>query len=65
VTIYPAPSFYYGDERLPDGDFAAGAISGPAHAARYWELSQDRQQHAWMDTFVAGEGYQKFQLQEV
>lgn len=54
-------SFYYGDERLPDGDYVAGAISGSAHALRYWELSQDKQQHPWMDTFVAGVGYTKFE----
>ncbi|KAH8645853.1 hypothetical protein BGZ60DRAFT_555809 [Tricladium varicosporioides] len=53
-------TFYYGDERLENGQFAAGAISGPAHAARYWELSQDHTQHPWMDTFVAGVGYKKF-----
>ncbi|KAH8429235.1 uncharacterized protein LDX57_006902 [Aspergillus melleus] len=53
-------TFYYGDERLDNGDYASGAISGPAHAERYWELSQDRTQHEWMDTFVAGKGYKKF-----
>ncbi|TAQ86978.1 hypothetical protein B7494_g4681 [Chlorociboria aeruginascens] len=54
-------TFYYGDERFDNGQFVAGAISGEAHAARYWELSQDRVQHEWMDTFVAGIGYKKFQ----
>lgn len=54
------PSFYYGDERLANGDFASGAISGVAHAERYWELSQDRKQRPWMDTFVAGHGYKEF-----
>lgn len=53
-------TFYYEDERLPEGDFAAAAISGPAHAARYWQLSQDRRQHACIDTFVADQGYKKF-----
>ena len=52
--------FYYGDERLSNGDFASGAISGVAHAERYWELSQDRKQRPWMDTFVAGQGYKEF-----
>lgn len=52
--------FYYGDERLANGDFASGAISGVAHAERYWELSQDRKQRQWMDTFVAGQGYKEF-----
>ncbi|KAJ5537820.1 short chain type dehydrogenase [Penicillium frequentans] len=53
-------TFYYGDERLSNGDFASGAISGVAHAERYWELSQDRKQRPWMDTFVAGQGYKEF-----
>lgn len=53
-------SFYYGDERLANGDFVGGAISGIAHAERYWELSQDRKQRPWMDTFVAGQGYKEF-----
>ena len=53
-------SFYYADERFEDGSPVRDQINGPAHAARFWELSQDRTQHHWMDTFVAGIGYKKF-----
>ncbi|KAF2137747.1 uncharacterized protein K452DRAFT_278106 [Aplosporella prunicola CBS 121167] len=58
-------TFYYCDERLEDGNFAAGAINGPAHAEQYWELSQDRQQGEWRYTFVAGLGYKRFQDTQV
>ncbi|KAK2803072.1 hypothetical protein FQN50_007153 [Emmonsiellopsis sp. PD_5] len=53
-------TFYYVDERQSNGDYAYDAISGPGHAGRYWDLSQDRKQQPWMHTFVTGEGYKKF-----
>ncbi|KAK2776212.1 hypothetical protein FQN53_002846 [Emmonsiellopsis sp. PD_33] len=62
VTAYKDKgyTFYYADERKSNGDYAYSAISGPGHAERYWDLSQDRNQQPWLHTFVTGEGYKKF-----
>ncbi|CCT73881.1 uncharacterized protein FFUJ_09292 [Fusarium fujikuroi IMI 58289] len=51
--------FYYADERKPDGA-PKYRVDGDAHADLYWELSQGKEQGHWMQTFVKGEGYKKF-----
>ncbi|EWZ36231.1 hypothetical protein BFJ63_vAg6941 [Fusarium oxysporum f. sp. narcissi] len=51
--------FYYADERKPDGA-PKYRVDGNAHADLYWELSQGKEQGHWMQTFVKGEGYKKF-----
>ncbi|KAG7407281.1 Short-chain dehydrogenase/reductase-like protein YusS [Fusarium oxysporum f. sp. rapae] len=51
--------FYYADERKPDGA-PKYRVDGDAHADLYWELSQGKEQGPWMQTFVKGEGYKKF-----
>ncbi|KAF5635716.1 short chain type dehydrogenase [Fusarium sp. NRRL 25303] len=51
--------FYYADERKPDGA-PKYRVDGDAHADLYWELSQGKEQGPWMQTFVKGEGYRKF-----
>ncbi|EXK29602.1 hypothetical protein FOXG_11840 [Fusarium oxysporum f. sp. lycopersici 4287] len=52
--------FYYADERKPDGA-PKYRVDGNAHADLYWELSQGKEQGHWMQTFVKGEGYKKFE----
>ncbi|KAF9767002.1 hypothetical protein IL306_000500 [Fusarium sp. DS 682] len=51
--------FYYADERKADGA-PKYRVDGDAHADLYWELSQGKEQGPWMQTFVKGEGYKKF-----
>ncbi|KAF5695617.1 short-chain dehydrogenase reductase like yusS [Fusarium denticulatum] len=51
--------FYYADERKPDGA-PKYRVDGDAHADLYWALSQGKEQGPWMQTFVKGEGYKKF-----
>ncbi|KAI1024389.1 hypothetical protein LB503_007107 [Fusarium chuoi] len=51
--------FYYADERKPDGA-PKYRVDGDAHADLYWDLSQGKEQGPWMQTFVKGEGYRKF-----
>uniref|UniRef100_A0A0D2Y6D0 Uncharacterized protein n=1 Tax=Fusarium oxysporum (strain Fo5176) TaxID=660025 RepID=A0A0D2Y6D0_FUSOF len=66
VTILPkfldagVGKFYYADERKPDGA-PKYRVDGNAHADLYWELSQGKEQGHWMQTFVKGEGYKKFE----
>ncbi|KAF5980155.1 short-chain dehydrogenase/reductase like protein yusS [Fusarium bulbicola] len=52
--------FYYADERKPDGA-PKYRVDGDAHADLYWALSQGKEQGPWMQTFVKGEGYKKFE----
>ena len=54
--------FYYGDERKADGT-AKYRVDGDAHAKLYWELAEEKTQGPWMQTFVKGEGYKKFDSQ--
>ncbi|KAH8700250.1 putative short-chain dehydrogenases/reductase [Talaromyces proteolyticus] len=56
--------FYWGDQRLSDGQPLATGLSGPAHAELYLELAKDPKQRAWMQTFVKGQGYVVFPRQE-
>ncbi|KAF1807819.1 putative short chain type dehydrogenase [Eremomyces bilateralis CBS 781.70] len=51
--------FYYTDERKADGA-ARYQISGDTHAELYWDLAHDKTQGPWMQTFVQGVGYKKF-----
>jgi hypothetical protein len=51
--------FYYGDERKADGT-AIYRVNGEAHAKLYWELSEAKKHGPWMQTFVNGVGYKKF-----
>ncbi|OAR01181.1 hypothetical protein LLEC1_03857, partial [Akanthomyces lecanii] len=51
--------FYYADERKEDGS-PKYRIDGDAHAKLYWELAHDNAQGPWMQTFVTGVGYKKF-----
>jgi hypothetical protein len=54
--------FYYGDERKADGS-AKYRVDGDAHAQLYWKLAEDKTQGPWMQTFVKGVGYKKFDNQ--
>ncbi|OAP62650.1 hypothetical protein AYL99_01877 [Fonsecaea erecta] len=51
--------FYYCDERKPDGT-AIYKVNGDAHAQLYWKLAEETSQGPWMQTFVKGVGYTKF-----
>ncbi|ORY35590.1 putative short chain type dehydrogenase [Naematelia encephala] len=53
--------FYYADERKADGS-PKYRVDGDAHATLFWELSQAEKQLPWMQTFVQGVGYQKFDI---
>lgn len=52
--------FYYGDERKADGS-AKYRVDGEAHAELYLGLAEGKEQGPWMQTFVKGKGYQKFE----
>ncbi|KIY02385.1 uncharacterized protein Z520_02523 [Fonsecaea multimorphosa CBS 102226] len=54
--------FYYCDERKADGT-AKYKVDGEAHAQLYWKLTEDKTQGPWMQTFVKGVGYTKFENQ--
>lgn len=54
--------FYYGDERKADGT-AKYRVDGDAHADLYYKLSEDKTQGPWLQTFVKGVGYTKFDSQ--
>ncbi|WWC68351.1 uncharacterized protein I206_102276 [Kwoniella pini CBS 10737] len=51
--------FYYADERKADGS-PKYRVDGDAHAELFWNLSSDKEQGPWMQTFVKDVGYQKF-----
>ncbi|KAL6923973.1 hypothetical protein ACHAPO_006593 [Fusarium lateritium] len=51
--------FYYVDERKPEGG-PIYRVNGDAHGEMYWNLSQDKEQGEWLQTFVKGVGYKKF-----
>ncbi|KFZ02891.1 hypothetical protein V502_11420 [Pseudogymnoascus sp. VKM F-4520 (FW-2644)] len=54
--------FYYGDERKADGT-AIYRVDGEAHANLYWKLAEEKTHGPWMQTFVKGVGYTKFDSQ--
>ncbi|KAF2490641.1 hypothetical protein BU16DRAFT_596931 [Lophium mytilinum] len=51
--------FYYADERKADGS-PKYRVDGDAHANLFWELAQAETQGPWLQTFVQGVGYKKF-----
>ncbi|KAI0159664.1 NAD(P)-binding protein, partial [Xylariaceae sp. FL1272] len=51
--------FYYADERKADGT-AIYKVDGEAHADMYWKLAEERTHCPWLQTFVKGVGYTKF-----
>lgn len=51
--------FYYGDERKADGT-PIYRVNGDAHAEMYLKLAEEKGQGEWMQTFVKGVGYTKF-----
>ncbi|EXJ93386.1 hypothetical protein A1O1_01778 [Capronia coronata CBS 617.96] len=51
--------FYYADERKADGS-PKYRVDGDAHAKLYWDLAHAPTQGPWMQTFVEGVGYKKF-----
>ncbi|WWC60603.1 uncharacterized protein I303_103177 [Kwoniella dejecticola CBS 10117] len=51
--------FYYADERKIDGS-PKYRVDGDAHAELFWDLANAKAQGPWMQTFVKGVGYQKF-----
>jgi hypothetical protein len=53
-------SFFYVDERKPDGSSKGMAIDGPAHGKFIASLIAKEGDVPWLATFVAGEGYKKF-----
>ncbi|KAE9364956.1 putative short-chain dehydrogenases/reductase [Stipitochalara longipes BDJ] len=52
--------FYYADERQASGKLAGKGISGEAHAQFYVQLSENKKQGPWLQTFVKGTGYVNF-----
>ncbi|KFY07590.1 hypothetical protein V492_07005 [Pseudogymnoascus sp. VKM F-4246] len=54
--------FYYGDERKADGS-AKYRVDGEAHGELYWKLGEEKTQGPWLQTFVKGVGYTKFDSQ--
>jgi len=55
-------NFYYADERKADGT-AKYRVDGDAHAKLFWELSQEKTQGPWFQTFVKDVGYTKFEVE--
>ncbi|KAJ5915137.1 hypothetical protein N7454_011249 [Penicillium verhagenii] len=51
--------FYYADERKADGT-PKYRVDGGAHADLYWELAHGETQGPWLQTFVHGQGYKRF-----
>jgi hypothetical protein len=59
------PSFFYVDERKPDGSSKGQAIDGPAHGEFVAELVGGVEGVPWHATFVAGEGYVRFSREKL
>ncbi|KFZ15722.1 hypothetical protein V501_02607 [Pseudogymnoascus sp. VKM F-4519 (FW-2642)] len=56
--------FYYADERKADGT-PIYRVNGDAHAELYLKLAEGEGQGEWMQTFVKGAGYTRFESQYV
>lgn len=52
-------SFYYADQRTPEGDSVMQNVSGEAHGDFLIELASKKEQGPWQATFVKGKGYVK------
>ena len=54
-------SFFYADERKPDGAYASGDLDGDAHAEFYLQLADEPNKDVPAQaTFVKGKGYVDF-----
>lgn len=53
-------SFYYVDERQPDGQPMWKGVNGPAHADVFLQLAKDPKQGPWQYTFSKEKGYAAF-----
>lgn len=53
-------SFYFADERAPEGAAVGRVVSGEAAAEFYYELAGHKEQGPWDATFVKGKGYVEF-----
>lgn len=56
-TLTSFDRFYYADERKEDGTPVYSAIDGEAHGKFYTELSKQKEQGPWLQTFVKNKGY--------
>jgi hypothetical protein len=66
LTRWPyGNSFFYVDERKPDGSSKGMAIDGPAHGKFIASLIAKDGDVPWLATFVAGEGYKKFERSQL
>ncbi|KAF9778514.1 hypothetical protein IL306_003966 [Fusarium sp. DS 682] len=52
--------FYYADERKEDGSPMWNGATPEGHAQLYVDLADYKEQQAWQQTFVSGQGYKKF-----
>jgi hypothetical protein len=53
-------SFFYADQRQPDGSPMGNVVDGPAHGAFYADLVQRTHEVPWLATFVKDKGHVKF-----
>ncbi|KAL2205195.1 NAD(P)-binding protein [Sarocladium strictum] len=53
--------FYYADQRNDDGTPMWDGPSGEGHAQLYLDLAESDERRHWLQTFVAGQGYKRFE----
>ena len=53
-------SFFYADQRTPEGGPMNNEVNGPAHGEFYAELVKGEKEVPWLATFVQGRGYVEF-----
>lgn len=53
-------SFFYTDQRQPDGSPMGNVVDGPAHGEFYAQLVQRTNEVPWLATFVKGKGHVRF-----
>jgi hypothetical protein len=58
-------SFFYVDERKPDGSSKGQAIDGLAHGEFIASLIENSDEVPWHATFVAGQGYVRFSREKL
>ncbi|KIY02852.1 uncharacterized protein Z520_01317 [Fonsecaea multimorphosa CBS 102226] len=61
IYAHDGVTFYYADERTPEGMPVANAISGEAAAVEYVKLAERTDQGPWLYTFVKDAGYKDFE----